>query len=599
MQANRKTKRRQRLRRLAFVLALFLPLAGLAGCQKAAAPSSADQPHGPVWFQDVTDQVGLNFVHDPGPPGSFFMPEHVGSGVALFDYDNDGRLDIYLLQNRGPNSSSTNRLFHQESDGRFTDVSAGSGLDVAGYGMGVAIGDVNNDGWPDVLITEYGRIRLFLNNGNGTFTDVTKESGLENTLWGTSACFVDYDRDGWLDLVVVNYVDYDAKKRCDGPAGQQEYCGPNAFPGTVAKLYRNLGRTASASPSSPVKGDKKRGGMVRFEDVTVKSGLGRLAGPGLGVVCADFNGDRWPDILIANDGKPNHLWINQRDGTFKEEAVMRGLAYNAMGKAEANMGIAVGDVTGDGLFDVFVTHLNEETNTLWVQGPRGMFQDRTVARKLAHPRWRSTGFGTLLADFDHDGALDLAIANGHIKPPPRPAAGVKIDPTLSPFWKQYADRNQLFVNDGNGQFRDISPENGPFCGTARVARGLACGDIDGDGALDLVVTNVAGQVRVYRNQAPKRGHWLLVRAVDPVLGGRDAYGAEITVQAGGRRWVRLLNPGYSYLCSNDPRVHFGLGPNQRVDAIQVIWPDGTEEAFPGQTVDQVVVLRKGEGKIGK
>jgi hypothetical protein len=525
------------------------------------------------------------------------MPQVIGSGGALFDFDNDGRLDIYLVQNGGPNSQAKNRLFRQGADGHFIDVSEGSGLDIAGYGMGVAVGDVNNDGWPDVLVSQYGGLRLFLNNGNGTFTDISKEAGVDSVLWATSAAFVDYDRDGWLDLVVINYVNYDPSLPCGTPAGQPDFCHPRMFEGTVTKLYRNIGTSAergaqSAAREAPTPGLRApRSALpVRFEDVTLKAGLAHARGPGLGVVCADFNGDHWPDIFVANDGKPNHLWINQQDGTFKEEAVLRGVAYNAMGKAEGNMGIAVGDVDGDGLFDVFVTHLTDETNTLWKQGPRGVFQDRTGASNLSRPRWRGTGFGTILADFDHDGALDLAVVNGAVRrkePPP----GTSVDS----FWSPYAERNQLFVNDGRGNFRDISENNAPFCGTAAVSRALVCGDIDNDGALDLLVTAIAGPARLYRNVAPKRGHWLMIRALDPVL-NRDDYGAEITVQAGEHRWMRCVNPAYSYLCSNDPRAHFGLGAIERVDRIDVVWADGTEEMFPGQAVDQLLLLRKGTGK---
>src|SRR5438094_859888 len=241
--------------RLLFSLVLILG-SGILGC-RSSVPDVTKEPAEPIWFVDITDQAGLHFVHDPGPAGRYFMPQSIGSGAALFDFDQDGRLDIYLIQNGGPESKSTNRLFHQEADGRFADVSAGSGLDVAGYGMGVAVGDVNNDGWPDVLLTEYGRIRLFLNNGNGTFTDVTTEAGLDNPLWGTSASFVDYDRDGWLDLVLVNYVDYAPKKKCFGRDGNRDYCGPSAFSGKVTKLFHNQGRSAVRSNG------------VRFEDVTL------------------------------------------------------------------------------------------------------------------------------------------------------------------------------------------------------------------------------------------------------------------------------------------------------------------------------------------
>jgi hypothetical protein len=409
------------------------------GC--ASPEQSRPDPFGPAWFEDVTEASGLDFVHDAGTRGDYFMPQIMGSGAALFDYDNDGRLDLYLIHNGGPHGAK-NHLFHQEKDGRFTDVSAGSGLAVAGFGMGVAVGDVNNDGWPDLLLTEYGGVRLFLNNGNGTFTDVTQAAGLDNLLWAASACFLDYDRDGWLDLVVVNYVDYAPSRPCADASGKPDYCTPGAFAGSVTKLYRNRGPEKRLS--------------IRFEDVTLRAGLGHKPGPGLGVVCADFDGDRWPDLFVANDGRPNHLWINRHDGTFKEEAVPRGLGYNALGRAEANMGIALGDVNGDGLFDLFVTHLTEETNTLWVQGPRGQFQDRTGAAGLASPGWHGTGFGTVLADFNPDGAPDLAVTNGRVSRAKLRPAAERIDGGLAPFWVPYAERNQLFTGDGRGRFRDVS-----------------------------------------------------------------------------------------------------------------------------------------------
>jgi hypothetical protein len=525
--------------------------------------------------------VGLDFRHDAGTrvTRDFFFPALTGSGAAVFDFDNDGRMDLLLLQNGGPGSGATHRLYHQEADGTFKDVSQGSGLDVDGYGQGVAVGDVNNDGWPDVLITEYGGARLFLNNKDGTFRDVTAEAGLDNPHWGTSAAFVDYDRDGWLDLVVVNYVKYEHGKACYGKVTRQDFCGPSAFEGEVTRLFRNRG----GDPGAPA-------GAVRFEDVTTRSGLGAVKGPGLGVVCADFNGDGWPDILVANDGKPNHLWVNQKNGTFKERAVLHGLAYNGMGAAQGNMGIALGDLDGDGLFEVYVTHLPEELNVCWKQGPAGVFQDRTTSLGLAAPRWRATGFGTAFGDFDQDGALDLAVANGAVRLPQKPpAAGGH------PFWGRYAERNQLFANDGHGRFRELSGSD-PFCAPEAVSRGLVCADIDGDGALDLLVTRVAGPARLYKNVAPRRGHWLLVRAVDPQLGGRDAYGAEVVVEAAGRRWKRWVNPASSYLCSNDPRAHFGLGAVERVDSLRVLWPDGKEEIFAGRPSDQLVVLRKGTGQ---
>jgi hypothetical protein len=534
---------------------------------------------GPAWLEDVTEKVGLNFVHDVGPVGTYFMPESLGSGIGVFDFDADGRMDVLLLQNAGTNSNSRHKLFHQESDGHLRDVSAGSGLDLQGLGMGVAIGDVDNDGKPDVLITEYDRVRLFRNLGEGKFSEITTEAGLSNPHWGMSAAFVDYDRDGWLDLIVVNYANYSPSMKCHSPKGTPEYCGPSGFPGTAPALFHNLGA---------------KGGGIRFEDVTAAAGLGNLAAPGLGVVCADVNGDHWPDLLIANDGHVNWLLINQHNGTFTEEATRRGIAYNEMGAVQANMGIALGDTDGDGLFDILVTHLSTETHALWKQGPRGFFQDRTAPSRIAASAWRGTGFGTVFADLNNDGAPDLLVVNGGIKrltfdPGPRGKANA------NPFWDGYQQRSQIFTNDGKGSFTDVSEDNLDFSGTAAVARGLAVGDLDNDGGTDLVVTRIAAPARVYRNIAP-RGHWLTVRVIDPAVGGRDAYGAEVTMTAGGRRRTEWVNPSQSYLCSNDPRVHFGLGANDRVESIGVVWPDGTEEQFPGVAADQFITLRKGAGQ---
>ncbi|HWG45685.1 MAG TPA: VCBS repeat-containing protein, partial [Gemmataceae bacterium] len=381
-----------------FGLAMIFLIVGLS-CQRQSPSVPDREPTEPEWFEDVTKRVGLDFVHDPGPlDGKYFMPQIFGSGAALFDFDGDGRLDIYLLHNGGP-SGPRNRLYHQRRDGTFEDVSVGSGLDVAGHSMGVAVGDIDNDGRPDVLLTQYGGIRLFRNLGAGHFRENTADSALHNPAWATSAAFLDYDRDGWLDLVVVNYLDYDPSIACTSPVGEKDYCMPKVFAGRVSALFRNLGG---------------EGRIGRFADVTLASGLGRLPGPGLGVVCADFDGDGWPDIFVANDGQPNRLWLNQHNGTFQDEAVPRGVAYNGMGHAWAGMGVACADLDGDGLNDLFVTHLSGETNNLWKQGPRGLFTDRTGTAGLSTPRWRGTGFGVVAADFNQDGWLDLAVANGGV-----------------------------------------------------------------------------------------------------------------------------------------------------------------------------------------
>jgi len=550
--------------------ALWFPRSNVSDNQAAAEPP---------WFEDVTDAVGLNFVHDAGELTQWQLPQIHGSGAALFDYDGDGRLDLYLLNFGGPDSKSINRLYRNVRGGTLQDVTEGSGLGIAGYNTGVIVGDLNNDGWQDVVVAQYGGAKLFLNKGNGTFADVTEESGVKNPLWGTSTNLLDFDRDGWLDLVIVNFVEADPQQPCHGRTGKRDYCGPSAFPGTVTKLFRNRGAVGP--------------GLVRFEDVTVKAGLAKAPGPGLGVYCADFNGDGWQDIFVANDGKPNHLWVNQKNGAFLEEAYFRGIAVDSLGQAQAGMGIAVGDVDGDGLFDIYVTHLATERNTLWQQGPqRGQFTDRTARAGLLNTQWRGTGFGTVLADFDQDGWPDIGIVNGAVaRGTPYP------NPALAAHFPEFSERNQLIRNEGHGKFRDISQLNPALCGTPVVARGLATGDLNGDGALDLVVTPIADRARVYFNVARPRGHWLIVAAIDPRL-KRDAYGAEVVVKAAGRGLLRVINPGDSYQCSSDPRAHFGLGEAERIDSIEIAWPDGLSEVFfeQGTAADQVLVVRRGQGR---
>jgi hypothetical protein len=538
-----------------------------------------EDPTGPVWFEDVTVEMGLDFTHDPGPTGTFFMPQSIGSGCAFFR-DLDGTLYIYLLNGAGPNSKSVNRLYRQ-AGGKFQDISADSGLDVAGYSQGVAVGDVNNDGRPDVLIAQYGATRLFLNLGNGKFQEITQQAGINNSLWGVSAAFVDFNRDGLLDLLVVNYVDHDPKTECFAPQGEKDFCGPNKFKGTASKLYLNLGPAPAENGKST--------GPVRFQDVSFSSNIGRVLGPGLGVICADFDGDGWPDIFIANDGQPNRLWINQHNETFVDEAVLRGVAYNSMGKAYAGMGVAIGDVDNDLLFDIYVSHLNTETNTLWKQGPRGTFQDRSVEHGLTTTRWHGTGFGTLMADFNLDGALDIAVVNGNVYRGKAPAG------TGLGFWEIYAERNQLFANDGAGKFIDISPSNKAFCGNWNVARGLAICDFDGDGAPDLLLTTTGNKARLFRNVAPDRGHWLHVRAIDPRW-QRDAYGAEVVVRADGIDRLRLITAAQSFASSSDPCAFFGLGKSNKFESIRVKWPDGDLEIFAGGQANRALVLRKGEGR---
>jgi hypothetical protein len=590
----RQQARRIRTRHWLPILAICLPLALAAlGCHRAV-PEESEPPAAvddPVWFRDDTAASGLDFCHQAGPiDGRYFMPQIMGSGAALLDFDNDGRFDLYFVHNGGPNSEARNRLFHQTKDGRFEEVSAGCGLDIAGYGMGVAVGDMDNDGWVDVYVSQYGGGRLFRNGGNGRFEDVTRWAGVEQPCWGASCAFFDYDRDGWLDLIVVNYVDYEPSRQCGLASGKADYCPPRTFPGSDARLFHNLGRDG-------------RGCWRGFRDVTASAGLGRPA-PGLGVVCADFDGDGWPDILAANDGRANHLWINRRDGTFSEEAMRRGVAVNGAGTPPANMGATIGDVDGDGRFDLFITHLTSETHTLWRQTDAGLFQDATAAAGLAAPHWHGTGFGAILADFDLDGALDIAVVNGRISHNPALAAkearsSVSQTVAAASFRSRYVERNQLFHNNGHGVFRDISRGNEAFCGAFAVSRGLVWGDLDDDGRLDVVTTAIAGPARFYRNIAPGRGHWLIVRARDPAH-RRAAYGAVVRFKAGNRQRIGFINPGQSYMCSGDPRAHFGLGAIDHIDQICIDWPDGpveeSTEIFSCGKVDRVLLVERGKGR---
>jgi len=539
----------------------------IAGCRSNDMPIVTATV--PPWFEDVTASSGIDFRQVPYAEKPYFMPTIVGCGVACFDADSDGRLDLLFLQGGG--SENTCRFYRQTAPMKFVDHTAQSGLGITGHNMGATIGDVNNDGRPDVVITQYGGVRLFLNDGEAKFRDASKESGILDPMWATSCAFLDYDRDGKLDLFVANYVDYDSGWPCSAPDGAPDFCAPKSFSGTADMLFHNRGNG-------------------QFEDVSLSSGIAKLVGPGLGVICADLSGDGWTDIFVANDGHPNRLWINQHNGTFRDEAVSRGVAYNAMGNAEANMGIAPADFDGDGLIDLYVTHLANETNRLWKQGPPGAFRDRTVEMKLNATRWRGTGFGTVAGDFDCDGLPDLAVMNGRVAKDLRAK-----NPHLGEFWGLYGERNQVFRNVGNG-FDDVSIHNPTFCDNANIGRGLIAVDLDDDGGLDLVTTAVNGPAQIYRNVAPNRGHWVRIRAIDPAS-KRDAIGTELVVVAGEKRYLRVLNPAESFLCASAPEVHVGLGGAEKIDRIEVRWPDGAEESFPATNADRRIVLRKGSATI--
>ncbi len=526
-------------------------------------------------FTEITREAGIDFVHQAGNEGQYRLPEIMAAGGAFLDFDADGDLDIYLVQSGplpGSKSSTrgTSRLYRQDAGGRFTDVTASSGLGGTGYGTGVAVGDYDNDGLVDVYVANYGPDELYRNLGGGSFENVTGSAGIAESVWSASAAFCDYDGDGFLDLFVTHYVK-DVAKACVAGDGSPDYCSPQSFAYERPVLYRN-------------------GGKGTFTDVSVSSGIASIAAPGLGVLCLDLTSDGRPDFYAANDGEANQLWVNQGNGKFADDAFLRGLAVDGMGRPEASMGVIAGDIDSDLDIDLYITHIQNQTNTLYVNDGAGGFEDLTAARGLAAPSVKYTGFGTVFFDFDHDGDLDIAVVNGRVR------KGTPIPGAVVPeHWKPYAEPALLLENDGTGKFSDASARAGDFTARAEVSKGLALGDVEGDGDLDLLVTNTSGPARLFRNDAPKKGKWLLVRAYEPAR-KRDSHGARITVTAGGRKYLRIADPGFSYLSSNDPRAHFGIPGAAAADGIEVLWPDGTRESYPGCPLDRFITLEKGKGR---
>jgi hypothetical protein len=570
----------------------------LAGCERASTSrtpetSSASAPHDDEWFVDRARETGLDFVHVNGMSGELYYPEIMAPGVGLVDYDNDGDLDVYVVQGQmlgagktlkdavtPPAGALKDRLFRNDltvgaDDSRtlrFTDVTEAARIDVRSYGMGVAAGDVDNDGWVDLYRTGLDRSVLLHNNGDGTFSEVTARSGAGNPGgWSVSAAFVDYDRDGWLDLFVGNYLIYrvDADIKCRDLAGQRDYCPPSSYRGQSDRLYRNRGDGT-------------------FEDVSRRALAGGADGPALGVSTADVNGDGWIDIYVGNDGEPNQLWINQKDGTFRDAAFLSGAAVSGAGQAEASMGIDAGDFDNDGDEDLVVTNWATQMNVLYANDGTGLFEDRRAASGLGSPSLAKTGFGTAWFDADNDGWLDLLAVNGSVA---RIEAQARARDPLP-----LRMTNQLYRNLGNGRFEDVSARAGAAFAARHVARGAAFGDIDNDGDADVVIGNTNGPVRLLINGVGNRVHWLGLRLVG-ADGRRDMLGARVAVAREDMPtlWRRARADG-SYASANDPRVLVGLGSQSPAPLrVRVQWPDGRAEEWTQLPADRWTTLRQGGG----
>lgn len=552
---------------------LLLAIIALSSCQ-----SGTDQPpvSEPPWLVDVTSTTGIDFTYHSYESGSRLLPAHLGAGLALFDADRDGDLDIYLVQgnDRLPatdkQTRDSNRYFRQDAPWQFVDATSESGLADGGFGIGATTGDFDNDGWTDIYVANYGPDVLYRNRGDGSFEDVTEKAGITVAGLTASCAFADIDRDGDLDLFITQYVEFDPKIRCTDSVGQVEYCGPRSYPPARNILLRN-------------------DGTGTFSDISTPSGIASSPAASLGICCEDFNGDGWIDFYVANDAYENNLWINQKDGTFVDEAGILGVALNLNGQTEAGMGVVAADLDGNASTDLFVTHLDMESNTLYRNlGEQMGFTDDSGGSGLGTTSINYTGFGVVALDLELDGDLDLLIANGRVRSGPK-RTGTQSPPP----WDRYSEPNLCYINSGEARFIDGEDIVGDFCQVIESSRGLAAGDIDGDGDLDVVISNIEGPARLYRNNAPRIGSWLKVRASEE-KGGPPLLGTTIHVQDGDQIITRTISSASSYATAIPAVAHFGArDPGSRVI---IRWPDGDREEFNNVDWNQTIDLYRGEGK---
>lgn len=560
-------------------LALLVVLA--AGSAQRGTPYPASRSFAaPAWFVNVAPQAGLAMRNANGEAASKnYIIETTGGGVAIFGYDHDGWPDIYLTSGQNlhgePDADGppTGRLYHNNHDGTFTDVTKQAGLAVSGWAQGACVGDYDNDGWDDLFVTYYGKNRLYRNDHNGRFTEVAEQAGVagDGTKWGTGCAFVDYDRDGKLDLFVANYVQFDLKtapKPGDGMTciwkGTPVECGPRGLPYTTNLLYHNVGNG-------------------KFADVTKTSGITATNGHYcLGVSTLDYNRDGWPDIYVASDSTPSILYRNNRNGTFTDVAVDSSVAFSDDGNEQAGMGTTVGDYDGDGWPDIFKTNFSDDISSLYRNNRDGTFTS-TIYEAGLGLNTHYLGWGVMFLDVDNDGWPDLLLANGHVYPQVTADRGAN-----------YREPRVLYWNQGNGKFKEVTSTAGPGITEPMPSRGLAVGDLWNDGRQSAVINDMDEKPMLLVNLAANANHWLGV-ILEGTQSNRDGIGARVTVTAGGRNWVQEERGGTSYLSSSDLRLHFGLGAASSIEHIDVMWPSGREERFPGGAADRFVTLTEGSG----
>lgn len=552
-------------------LTALLLLAAVFTLEAAQPPAPANRPAG-VRFADITKAAGIQFVHNSGRAGKKLLPETMGSGVALFDADGDGWLDIFFVNGRDwkPGArKSLQALYRNNRNGTFTDISKGSGLDIQVYGMGVAVGDYDNDGKPDLYLTALEGDRLFRNLGNGKFQDVTAASGIKNASFGTSAAWLDYDKDGRLDLFVANYVQWSEDKDlwCSLDGATKSYCTPESYKGTSSKLFRNVG-----------------GG--KFQDASQRAGV--KEGKALGVAVLDFNMDGWPDLFVANDTQPNQLYRNNKDGRFVEEGLESGVAFSEEGVARGAMGVDAADYDRSGRPHLLVGNFSNEMLALYHNEGSGLFVDEAPASAVGRASLLSLAFGVFFFDYDLDGLLDIFSANGHIEEEIN-----RVQPRI-----HYRQPPLLFRNLGKGKFEPVAAAGMGQLHQPLVARGAAHGDIDRDGDLDLVITANHGPARLFRNDGGNRNKWLRIRTVG-AKSNRDGIGAVVRVtSASGKQWD-LVRSGSSYCSQSDLALTFGLGRDANVTAIEIDWPSGAKQKLGGVPANQILTIQEGKGIVAK